>query len=82
MMKAMEECTIKAALTGDYGLALEAFVLNPLVENNGETQRVLDELLVAHEKYLPRFQNKIRELKARGGHCEDPVVMELMRTGH
>ena len=32
MMKAMEECTIQAALTGDYGLALEAFVLNPLVE--------------------------------------------------
>ena len=31
MMKAMEECTIEAALTGDYGKALEAFVLNPLV---------------------------------------------------
>ena len=82
MMKAMEECTIQAALTGDYGLALEAFVLNPLVENNGETQRVLDELLVAHEKYLPQFQDKIQELKARGVHCDDPVVMELMRTGH
>ena len=81
MMKAMEECTIQAALTGDYGLALEAFVLNPLVENNGETQRVLDELLVAHAKYLPQFQDKIRELKARGVHCEDPVVMELMRPG-
>lgn len=49
MMKAMEECTIQAALTGDYGMALEAFVLNPLVENNKDTQRVLDELLVAHE---------------------------------
>ena len=31
IMKAMEECVIDAALSGDYGLALEAFTLNPLV---------------------------------------------------
>lgn len=82
MMKAMEECTIQAALTGDYGLALEAFVLNPLVENNAETQRVLDELLVAHEKYLPQFHGKIQQLKAKGVHCQDPVVEDLMEHGH
>ena len=82
MMKAMEECTIQAALTGDYGLALEAFVLNPLVENNQDTQWVLDELLVAHEKYLPQFHDKIQELKARGIHFDDPVVMDLMVNGH
>lgn len=81
MMKAMEECTIQAALTGDYGLALEAFVLNPLVENNNETQRVLDELLVAHEKYLPQFHDKIQELKAKGIHTDDPVVADLMIHG-
>ena len=82
MMKAMEECTIQAALTGDYGLALEAFVLNPLVENNAETQRVLEELLVAHEKYLPHFHGKIQQLKAKGVHCQDPVVEDLMEHGH
>lgn len=82
MMKAMEECAIQAALTGDYGLALEAFVLNPLVENNAETQQVLDELLVAHEKYLPQFHDKIQQLKAKGVCCKDPVVMELMAQGH
>lgn len=82
MMKAMEECTIQAALTGDYGLALEAFVLNPLVENNQDTQRVLDELLVAHEKYLPQFHDTIQELKAKGIHFDDPVVMDLMVNGH
>ncbi len=81
MMKAMEECTIQAALTGDYGMALEAFVLNPLVENNKDTQRVLDELLVAHEKYLPQFSEKIQELKAAGVHTEDPVVEDLMKHG-
>ena len=30
-MKAMEECTIEAAVTGNYGMALEAFYLNPLI---------------------------------------------------
>ena len=78
MMKAMEECTIEAALTGDYGKALEAFVLNPLVENNENTTKVLDELLVAHAKYLPQFKEKIEELKAKGVHSTDPVVMDLM----
>lgn len=82
LMKAMEECTIQAALTGDYGLALEAFVLNPLVENNENTQRVLDELLVAHAKYLPQFGEKIAQLKAQGVHCDDPVVEDLMKNGH
>lgn len=82
MMKAMEECTIQAALTGDYGLAFEAFILNPLVENNENTQRVLDEMLVAHAKYLPQFQDKIAELKARGVRCEAAVVEDLMQNGH
>ena len=82
MMKAMEECTIEAALTGDYGKALEAFVLNPLVENNENTTKVLDELLVAHAKYLPQFKEKIEELKAKGVHSTDPVVMDLMEHGH
>lgn len=78
LMKAMEECTIEAAIQGDYGLALEAFYLNPLVENNDQTQRVLDELLVAHKKYLPQFQEKIAQLEADGVFCTDPTVMQLM----
>ena len=82
VMKAMEECTIQAALTGDYGMALEAFVLNPLVENNENTKRLLDEMLVAHAKYLPQFQTKIEELKAAGVYTNDPVVMDLMKNGH
>ena len=81
MMKAMEECTIEAALTGNYGLALEAFMLNPMVENNEKTQLVLDEMLVAHAKYLPQFEEKIQELKARGIHSKDSVVMDLMVNG-
>lgn len=79
VMKAMEECTIEAAMTGDYGLALEAFTLNPLIQSGEEAKRVLDELLVAHEKYLPQFADKISELKARGIASKDPVVINLMK---
>lgn len=82
VMKAMEECTIEAALTGNYGAALEAFTINPLVRHGSEARKVLDELLVAHEKYLPQFKNKIEELKKEGVHSTDPVVMDLMVNGH
>ena len=50
LMKAMEECVIEAAITGDYGLALEAFTMNPLIESGSGAKRVLDELMLAHEK--------------------------------
>ena len=53
-----------------------------LVENNENTTKVLDELLVAHAKYLPQFKEKIEELKAKGVHSTDPVVMDLMENGH
>lgn len=81
MMKAMEECVIEAAITGDYGLVLEAFALNPLIESSREGKRVLDELMVAHEKYLPQFADTIRRLKAEGVETDDEVVRDLMRRG-
>ncbi len=82
LMKAMEECTIEAAMTGNYGMALAAFEMNPQVEHGRVAQTVLDELLVAHEKYLPQFADKIAELKAKGVGSKDPVVMDLMVNGH
>jgi len=82
IMKAMEECTINAALSGDYGMALEAFTINPLVKNGSEAKQVLNELLVAHEKYLPQFREKIVELKVNGVASKDPVVVDLMKNGY
>lgn len=82
LMKAMEECTINAALSGDYGQALEAFTINPLVQNGFEAQKVLDELFVAHEKYLPQFKKAICELKEQGVRLTDPVVADLMENGY
>lgn len=80
-MKAMEECVIEAAITGDYGMALEAFTMNPLVRSGEEGRRVLDEMLVAHEKYLPQFAEKIRQLKEAGVCTQDEVVQDLIRKG-
>ncbi len=82
IMKAMEECTINAALSGDYGIALEAFTINPLVQHGSEAKQVLDELLVAHEKSLPQFTEKIIELKAQGVASKDPIVVDLIKNGH
>ena len=81
IMKAMEECVIEAAITGNYGLALAAFEMNPMVEHGQVAQTVLDELLVAHEKYLPQFAEKIAELKAAGVYPKDKVVQDLLAEG-
>ena len=78
VMKAMEECVIEAAINGDYGLALQAFLLNPQVKGGAIAKTVLDEMLVAHAKYLPQFAEKIAELKEQGIRSNDPVVMEIM----
>ncbi|MEY8353532.1 6-phospho-beta-glucosidase [Lachnospiraceae bacterium 54-53] len=64
LMKDMELTTIKAAVTGDYGTALQAFTLNPLVPSGKIALTLLDELLIAHKKHLPQFQAKIGALEA------------------
>lgn len=79
LMKAMEECVIHASLNGDYESILEAFLLNPLIHNGKEANVVLHELMVAHEKHLPQFHDKIQELKLQGFSCEDGVVKKLMK---
>ncbi len=81
VMKAMEECVIEAAVTGDYGMLLQAFIINPMIVSGETCQTILNELLVAHERYLPQFVEKIRELKAAGIQPVDPVVRQLMEQG-
>jgi 6-phospho-beta-glucosidase len=77
MMKNMELTTIEAAVTGDYGLALQAFTMNPLVISGEKAKRVLDELLVAHKKYLPQFAEKIAELEEAGVKVKDSIAKSL-----
>ena len=56
-VKAYEELTIQAAVTGDKGVALQALLANPLVPSVGMAKRLLEELLAAHAEYLPQFQS-------------------------
>ena len=58
-MKNMELCVEEAAVTGDYGLALQAFILNPQIPSGENAKRVLDELLIAH-KNTYTIADKIR----------------------
>jgi len=55
-MKAMEELVIKASMSGDYKDAYNAFLVNPLIQDEKKAKVVLDELLEAHQDYLPQFK--------------------------
>ena len=47
---------VKAALEGDRSAAREALARDPLSRNCSDIDRMLDELLAAHSKHLPRFR--------------------------
>lgn len=82
LMKNMELCVCEAAVTGDYGVALQAFILNPLIRSGKTAQRILDELLIAHKKYLPQFKTKIEELEKAGVTIKDDVARKLTEQGY
>ena len=54
-VKAYEELTIEAAVTGDREAALQALVANPLVPSFEAAKAVLDDLIEAHAEHLPQF---------------------------
>ncbi|WP_413538637.1 6-phospho-beta-glucosidase [Enterococcus malodoratus] len=60
LMKAMEQLTIAAAVTGDTGTLIQAFTMNPLITSGDTAKKVMDELLAAHKEYLPNFFNKAK----------------------
>ncbi len=66
VMKAMEECTIKAASEGDYGSLLSAFTINPIITSGETAIEMMHEMLVANKDYLPQFKEKIKELEEQG----------------
>ncbi|QHM74726.1 putative 6-phospho-beta-glucosidase [Mixta theicola] len=75
LMKNMELCICEAAVTGVYGLALQAFIMNPLIPGGETAKRVMDELFIAHRKYLPRFAEAIARLE--GTEIKDPIARRL-----
>jgi len=54
-MKAYEELAVRAAITGDRGIALKALLANPLVARWSIASPLLDALLDANRALLPRF---------------------------
>ncbi|WEG10769.1 6-phospho-beta-glucosidase [Pullulanibacillus sp. KACC 23026] len=55
VVKAYESLTVEAAVSGDYGTALQALTVHPLVTSAKVAKAVLDDLLKAHKPYLPQF---------------------------
>jgi 6-phospho-beta-glucosidase len=54
-VKAYEELTVEAAITGDRNTALAALIANPIVPNAHIAKPLLEDLLEAHRDYLPAF---------------------------
>lgn len=54
-VKTYEELTIEAAITGDRGIALQALAHHPLVPSVSVAKEMLNEMLEANRKYLPKF---------------------------
>lgn len=55
-MKAFERLVIQAAVSGDYNEAYTAMLMNPLVADEKGSKILLDEMLEAHQEYLPQFK--------------------------
>lgn len=66
-IKACELLACRAAITGNYEDALITLTFNPLVQSEKLAAAVLDEMLIAHAKYLPQFQEAIQGVKNRCG---------------
>lgn len=54
-VKAYEELTVDAAVSGDRGVALQALTLHPLIPSSDRANRILDEMLEVNRQYLPQF---------------------------
>lgn len=81
VMKNMELCVEEAAVTGDYNLLLQAFILNPQIISGQSAKQMMNELLIAHKKYLPKFAEKISELEKAGVKIKDDIARKLTEQG-
>jgi len=61
-VKAYETLTIKAAVEGDYDLAIMALMAHPMVVSYDKAKSLLDDFLKADKNYLPQFRNIMEKL--------------------
>jgi alpha-galactosidase len=52
----IQELVVEAGVKGDRNAALQALLLDPTVHSFAQAKYMLDELLRAHERYLPQFR--------------------------
>ena len=52
---AVQKLAVEAAVTGSRELALQALLVDPVVDNMEAAEKCLDELLQVHAPYLPQF---------------------------
>lgn len=60
----VQELAVQAALTEDKDALFQAIALDPLTSSIltlDEIKKMVDELIVAHKKYLPEFQKKVAD---------------------
>jgi alpha-galactosidase len=53
---AVQDLAVEAAITGDRNKALQALLIDPVVQDLDAAERSLDELLRVHAPYLPQFK--------------------------
>jgi 6-phospho-beta-glucosidase len=58
VVKAYEELTVRAGVTGSYDDALQALTIHPLVPSADIAQRLLDDIIEQNIDYLPQFARK------------------------
>lgn len=54
-VKAYEQLTIEAAVTGNYDAALQALTIHPLVNSATVARSILDDIVAENKEYLPQF---------------------------
>ena len=68
-VKAYEELTIEAAITGEVTRAVQALVANPLVRSYSTARAYFERVLEADRAYLPAFVDKATRSAESGGYA-------------
>ncbi|MDF2883179.1 MAG: glycoside hydrolase family 4 [Clostridiaceae bacterium] len=56
VVKAYEELTVEAGVTGNYNTALKALTIHPLVKDVIYAKKVLDDIIKENKEYLPQYK--------------------------
>ncbi|MBU3142796.1 6-phospho-beta-glucosidase [Clostridium sp. CF012] len=56
VVKAYEELTVEAGVTGDYNTALQALTMHPLIPSATVAKKILDDIIKENKDYLPQYK--------------------------